>query len=64
MQRQKIVYGKISDNWSMHDSPIIIQSAEILMLPSKCEIIFLPFKNGNFSNIAIAILDFSLLLSI
>ena len=26
------------------------------------KIIFLPFKNGNFSNIEIAILDFSLLL--
>ena len=40
----------------------LIQSANILLLPSKCEIVLLPFKNGNFSNIAIAILDISLLL--
>ena len=30
----------------------------MLLLPSKCEIIFASLKNGNFSNIAIAILDF------
>ena len=41
-----------------------VQSAKILLLPPKCEIIFLPFKNGNFSNILIAILDFSPLLLI
>ena len=39
-----------------------LQSAKILFLPSKCEIIFVTLKNDNFSNIAIAILDFSLLL--
>ena len=37
-----------------------IQSTKILLLPSKCEIIFLPFKNSNFFNMAIAILDLSL----
>ena len=40
-----------------------IQSAKILLLTSKCDF-FLPFKNGNFSNIAIAMFDFSLLLPI
>ena len=38
-----------------------VQSAKILLLPPKCEIIFVT-GNGNFANIAIAILDFSLLL--
>ena len=41
-----------------------IQSAKILLLPLKCKIIFGTFKNGNFFNITIAILDFSLLLPI
>ena len=40
------------------DLYIYIQSAKISLLPSKCKIILLPFKNGNFSNIAIATLDF------
>ena len=39
----------------------LIQSAKILLLPPKYEIIMLP-SNHSFSNIAIAILDFSLLL--
>ena len=38
----------------------VVQSANILLLPPKYEIIMVPF-NHSFSNIAIAILDFSLL---
>ena len=38
-----------------HMLPLIsVQSMKILLLPSKCEIIFLPFKNSNFYNIVIA----------
>ena len=31
----------------IHSSKFKLQSAKILLLPSKCEICFLPFKNGN-----------------
>ena len=41
-----------------------VQSTKILLLPPKYEIILLPFKDGNFSNIGIAIFDFSLLVPI
>ena len=39
-----------------------LQSTKILLLPSKCEIICVTLKNGNFSNIAIAIVERALTL--
>ena len=43
---------------------LYMQSAKLLLLPSKCKIIFGTLKNGHFSNNAIAILNFSQLLPI
>ena len=38
---------------ALYHSPHYVQSAKILLLSSNCKIILVPFKNDNFSNIAI-----------
>ena len=57
-----LLFGLFISIYSLYQ--LLLQSAKILLLPSKCEIIFVTLYNDNFSNIAIAILDFSLLLPI
>ena len=64
-----LIYYRISFSLSFEgiaftaDTPYNIQSAKILLVHSKSEIIF-DGQVVHFSNIAIAILDFSLLLSL
>ena len=59
---QKCVKYRDTGVSNKHTLPL--QSAKILLLTSNAKYFLVPFENGNFSNIAIAIFDFSLLLHI